>query len=143
MAIFYTFDDFAVTEFCGGLIVISKGSIIKGTSFDDLRERIKVLYYDYSRDEIGDIVSRTEKTRYTCWAKILPYAAKDGHDVASKSAEIYYRIIIRYRKNIKPDDIIFWRSKKLQIVSPPYDAENRHLWLVIDCRELVEDGQTL
>jgi SPP1 family predicted phage head-tail adaptor len=50
-------------------------------------------------------------------------------------------VIIRYRSDIRPDDEVLWRGKRLQIVGTPYDAESSHIWTVMECREAVQDGK--
>ena len=123
--------------------MISRGSIIENTNTDDLHERIRVVFHMKQRNSQGDIINDgEEQTRCEVWAKVLPISAKRTDGYAEKVNEISYRIIVRYRTDILPDDEILWNGKRFQITSPPYDAESRRIWTVIECREMVEDGGT-
>lgn len=117
------------------------GSIINNTSTDDLAERIKIIYQETQRNERGDIIGTEDVTRCEVWAKVLPMSARrlldDSVEVVN---EVSYRITIRYRTDIMPDDVVIWRGKRLQQTAPPYDAESRRIWTVLNCVEAVKDG---
>ena len=117
------------------------GSIMN-TSTDDLSERISITYTADFRDEEGNIIAGSTATRCTCWAKVLPSGSRISDGYSEQVNEIDYRVIIRYRSDvtIQPDDIIVWRGKKLTMLAPPYDAESRHVWLVMECKELIENA---
>ena len=51
-----------------------------------------------------------------------------------------YRIVIRYRTDVRVTDIVQWNGKRLTPVAPPYPLGGKKRWLVLECRELVEDG---
>ena len=51
-----------------------------------------------------------------------------------------YRIVIRYRTNVRVTDLILWNGKRLIPIAPPYPLGGKKWWLVLECRELVEDG---
>lgn len=110
------------------------------TSIDDLSERIKIVYFATDRNEYGDIVKREEMERCQVWAKILPFNARINDTPPERTNKISFRVTIRYRTDIKPDDEILWRGRRLKILTPPYDAESRKIFLVMDCEEVVEDG---
>ena len=59
---------------------------------------------------------------------------------AKRLNKIMYRITIRYGNEIKPDDIIIWRGRKLKILTVPVDIKSRHIWLQFDCEEEIQDG---
>ena len=119
------------------------GSVINNTSTDDLTERISIIYQSTRRNERGDIVEIEDITRAEIWAKVLPIAARRYIDGAVElTNEISYRVTIRYRIDIAPDDIILWRGKRLRQTSPPYDAESCRIWTVLECEEMISDGRT-
>jgi SPP1 family predicted phage head-tail adaptor len=120
--------------------VINSGTILR-TTIDDLTERISVVYNTPAINARGDRIGSTDAERFNCWAKVLPLTAKIEESGIERRADATYRIIIRYREGIKPDDEIIWRGNRLQMTAPPYDAESRKLWTVLECREAVEDGQ--
>ena len=109
-------------------------------SVDDLTERIKIIFSDNVRNSRGDFVKNFEKIRCEVWAKILPLSGKISDTTPEKINSVTYRITIRYRNDIKPDDKIIWRGKILKIVTPPFDVEVRHIWTQFDCTEVIQDG---
>ena len=116
------------------------GSIINNTCTDDLTERISVKYQATRRSDRGDILGTEDRTRCEIWAKVYPIAARRYIDGAVEvTNEVSYRIIVRYRTDIVPTDIIIWRGKRLRQTAPPYDAEARRIWTVLECEEMVSD----
>lgn len=117
------------------------GSVINNTSTDDLTERVKIIYQSTRRNERGDIIGTEDKTRCTVWAKVLPLSSRRTNDDSIEYInEVSYRITVRYRTDIAPDDFIIWRGKRLRQTAPAYDAESRKIWTVLDCVEMVKDG---
>ena len=51
-----------------------------------------------------------------------------------------YRIVVRYRADVRVTDRIRWGDKTLTPIAPPYPLGGKKWWLVMECRELVEDG---
>lgn len=120
--------------------MINTGAIMR-TTIDDLKERIQILSFVNYRNELGDILQSEEVVRAECWAKVLAISAGIAEGGVERTASIGYRIIVRYRDDILPDDVIKWRNKRLRITSTPYDAESRRIWTVLDCIEVVPDGK--
>lgn len=118
------------------------GSQIQNNSVDDLTERIEIIYQTTQRNSVGDILGTEDKTRCKVWAKVLPLTARRVLDDSETVNEISYRIIIRYRLDIMPDDLILWRGKRLRQTAPPYDAESRKIWTVLTCTEMIKDGKS-
>lgn len=116
------------------------GGVI-GTSIDDLSERISVHYLETARNQYGDIVKITEIERCKVWAKIFPLTARNNDGSPERVNKITYRVTMRYREDIKPDDEIIWRNRRLKIIAPPFDAESRRIFIVFDCEEAIEDGK--
>ena len=112
---------------------------MKMTTYD-LSERISVIYYETERNARGDIVKAVENVRCMVWAKVLPLTGKITDSAPVKNNEITYRITVRYRTDILPDDEIVWRGRRLKITSPPVDMENRHCWTQFNCEEVIQDG---
>ena len=104
------------------------GSFIANTNVDDLTERISVIYFDTERNERGDIISTQEIERCRVWAKILPLTARITDDTPE-------------RADIKPDDEIIWRGKRLKLLTPPFDAESRKIYTVMDCEGVIENAE--
>ena len=105
----------------------------------ELSERISVNYLETSRNQYGDIVETAEKERCRIWAKVYPLAAKNIEDTPEKTNRISYRVTIRRRSDIKSDDIIIWRGRRLKMLSPPYDLEKAYT--SFECEEVIENGK--
>lgn len=119
--------------------MINSGSIMK-TSIDDLTERVQLVSFVNSRNAQGDILVSEERIRGEMWAKVLSMSAPITDGGVERRAEIRYRVVMRYRDDIEPDDVLIWRNKRLRITDTPYDAESRRIWTVLDCVEVVPDG---
>ena len=105
----------------------------------ELRHRITVLRPRDAPDEAGNLVEQSRDAYCTCWAKVLPFAAKISDGYAEQVKEVEYRVVVRYREDIRDTDFIRWGNKTLEVKAPPYGMDGRKRWLVIECRELVED----
>lgn len=124
--------------------MITTGTVMQ-TSIDDVRERVSILRISLTRDEMGNIIKSKEGEILSCYAKVLPIASKSTVGQEESIHQITYRIIIRYENVLKigtiaMTDRVLWRGKKLKLISPPYDAESRRKWYVLECEEMVEDG---
>lgn len=117
------------------------GQAIRQMSVDDLSERISVVYSETSRNERGDIVKGAENVRCMIWAKVLPLTGRINDATPERVNAVTYRITIRYRTDILPDDEILWRGRRLKLITPPVDVESRHIWTQFDCAEVIQDGK--
>ncbi len=108
-------------------------------SLSELRHRITILRPVTEEDGEGNLVEQDRTEVATVWAKVLPYAAKISDGYAEEVKEVDYRIAIRYRDDIKVTDIIRWQGELLQQTAPPYGKDGKRQWLILECRELVED----
>ena len=108
-------------------------------SLSELRHRIKILRPITEEDAVGNLIEQGRSEVATVWAKVLPYASKISDGYAEEVKEVDYRIAIRYRTDIKVTDIIRWQGKTLRQTAPPYGKDGRRQWLILECRELVED----
>ena len=111
-------------------------------SIADLSERISVVYYETTRNTRGDIVKGAENVRCMIWANVYPISAKIADVTPERQNQINYRVIIRRRSDILPDDEIFWRGKRLKMMSPPYDLDGRREFTCLICTEVLADGRT-
>lgn len=117
------------------------GSLMR-TTIDDLTERIQLLSAVYYRNAQGDILKSEEIVRAEIWAKVLPISAPIVDGQTERQAEITYRVIVRYRDDLLPDDVVQWRGRRFKITNTPYDVESRRIWTAFECREVVPDGKT-
>ena len=109
----------------------------------DLSERITVMYFDTERDERGDFICLRELERCRVWAKVYALAGRNVDAQPEDTNKISYRVTIRHRDDIKPDDEIIWRgTRRLKLLSPPYDWGGRREFTAMDCEEVIADGKT-
>lgn len=120
--------------------MITTGTLMR-TTIDDLNERVKIISFVNFRNSQGDILASEERIRGEMWAKVLPTSNPISDGGIERQAEIHYRVIVRYRDDILPDDLLEWRGKRLRITDTPYDAESRRIWTVLDCAEVRKDGK--
>ena len=92
------------------------------------------------QDEVGNLIEQGRTEVAAVWAMVLPYAAKISDGYAEKVDEVTYRIVIRYREDIQVTDVLQWRGKTLLMSSPPYALNGGRKYLVMEAKELVEDG---
>ena len=109
-------------------------------SMSELRHRISILRPVTETDDEGNILSSSVQELSKAWALVLPFAAKISDGYAEKVQEVDYRIVIRYRTDVRVTDIVEWEGKRLTPIAPPYLLGGKKRWLVMECRELVEDG---
>ena len=109
-------------------------------SMSELRHRISILRPVTEMDDEGNILSSSVQEVGKAWALVLPFAAKISDGYAEKVQEVDYRIVIRYRADVRVTDRIRWGDKTLTPIAPPYPLSGKKRWLVLECRELVEDG---
>ena len=109
-------------------------------SMSELRHRISILRPVTETDDEGNILSSSVEEISKAWALVLPFAAKISDDYAEKVQEVDYRIVIRYRTDVRVTDLVQWNGKRLTPIAPPYLLGGKKRWLVMECRELVEDG---
>ena len=109
-------------------------------SMSELRHRISILRPVTDTDDEGNILVQTTQEVGKGWALVLPFAAKISDGYAEKVQEVDYRIVIRYRMDVRVTDRIRWGDKTLTPIAPPYPLGGKKRWLVLECRELVEDG---
>ena len=109
-------------------------------SMSELRHRISILRPVMDTDDEGNILSSSVQEVGKAWALVLPFAAKILDGYAEKVQEVDYRIVIRYRADVRVTDRIRWGDKTLTPIAPPYPLGGTKQWLMMECRELVEDG---
>ncbi|MBO6292324.1 MAG: head-tail adaptor protein [Selenomonas sp.] len=109
-------------------------------SLSELRHRVKILRPITTVDEEGNLIEDGWTVIGVVWAKVLPYAARISNGYAEKVEEVNYRVVIRYREDIQMTDILEWRGKALAMSAPPYPLDGLRKYLVMEARELVEDG---
>lgn len=106
----------------------------------EMRHRITIQRPVSMVDDMGNLIQDGTEDVCTVWAKVLPYAAKISDGYAEKVDEVSYRIAIRYRADIEVTDTILWQDKRLVLNAPPYGLDGGRKYLIMETKELVEDG---
>lgn len=102
----------------------------------ELRHRVTVLRPRAEPDASGNLVAGDCDEVFSCWAKVLPFAAK----ISDGTAELVREVDYRDPSAIRTEDVILWQGRKLSPAAPPYPLDGKRRWLVIECREMVEDA---
>ena len=108
----------------------------------ELRHRVTIKRPTVTIDDEGNIIENSLADFLTLWAKVLPTAAKISDGYVEQVNEVHYRIVIRYRTDIEITDVLLWEGKKLEQTAPPYMLDGKKKYLVLEARELVENGST-
>ena len=101
-------------------------------SMSELRHHITILRPVTDTDDEGNILSSSEQEVSKAWALVLPFAVKISDGYAEKVQEVDYRIVIRYRMDIRVTDRIRWGDKMLTPITPPYPLGGKKRWLVLE-----------
>ena len=75
-------------------------------SMSELCHRISILRPVTETDDEENILSSSVQEVGKAWALILPFAAKISDGYAEKVQEVDYRIVIRYRMDMRVTDRI-------------------------------------
>lgn len=88
-----------------------------------MRYRIKFLKYTATTDTDG-FVSREWNEYCTVWADVTPISAKEYFSLDTETAEVTYKIYVRYRPDIDTTMRVVWNNKTYLIVSVLGDVRN-------------------
>ena len=106
----------------------------------ELRHRVTVERAVTSVDDAGNLITTGWQPVFTTWAKVLPYSATIKDGATEQAPEVGYRIAMRYRTDILVTDRLRWQGKTLLLVAPSYGKDGKREYLVLEAKELVEDG---
>ena len=109
-------------------------------SISELRHRVTVERAVTSVDDAGNLLTTEWQPVFTTWAKVLQYSATIKDGATEQAPEVGYRIAMRYRTDIRTTDRLRWAGKTLLLVAPPYGKDGKHEYLILEAKELVEDG---
>lgn len=106
----------------------------------EMNNRITIQRPVAVTDNEGNIIEEISPDLRDVWSKILPSASKNSDGYLEKVQEVIYRIVVRVGTDIKVTDKILWKDKVFEIIAPPYQLEGKKKFLIVEARELVEDG---
>lgn len=106
----------------------------------ELKCRVIIKQQADAQDSEGNVVKEPYTTRCTVWAKIQSFEARIRQGKAEDYHEIMTRITIRYNSAIRQTDRIIYGSRTFEQVGPPIDIDEKHTYLRLECREVVNNG---
>lgn len=101
-----------------------------------LRNRIKILSYQESENELGQTVNGLTPLK-TVWAEIHPLKSKEYIEAGLTQTETNYKITIRYYEDLNEEMVIGYKDKQLLITSI-CDIEMKHLYMELMCKEILK-----
>lgn len=70
------------------------------------------------------------------WAAVEPLEGTERIRAMQTEASATHRVRIRYRADVTAAQRVIHEGRALELVSPPIDREERHVELVLLCREV-------
>lgn len=109
-------------------------------NLDELTERVAIVYQTVTLNERGNPVRSADIVRANVWAKVTTVSAQSALANGQLTANLVYRIVVRHRTDVQPNDQVLWRGRRLELLNPARDLDDRHVWTALDCREVGEHG---
>lgn len=97
-----------------------------------LDRRVTFMGYQEAENEVG-ATEQNLVDLFTTWARIEPARGREYYEAQRLKDAAYYKITIRYRRNVTEDMIIKYQQQQFQIQSPPVDPYMAHEVLEIYC----------
>ena len=94
-----------------------------------MRYRVELQEYTSTRDKDG-FATKDWNTIATVWADIVPVSGKEFLSQATETAEVTYKIYIRYRLGITSSMRVLWDGHVFEIVSALGDKRSGLLTLM-------------
>ena len=106
----------------------------------ELRHRVTAERAVTVLDDAGNLITTEWQPMFTVWAKERTVVLVVSDGATEQAPEVGYRIAMRYRTDIRVTDRLRWEGKTLLIVAPPYGKDGKREYLILEAKELVEDG---
>lgn len=114
---------------------------MRRTTVNTIRNRVTVEKAERVTNERGvETYAYTVEKDFKVWADIEPFGTRIVDHEAESVPELEYRVTIRYRADILLHDRIVYGGRILEQTLPPMDIDGRHMWLQLQCREMVGAG---
>lgn len=99
----------------------------------NLRERVTIEAPERLPDGAGGAGVRWTPLA-TVWADVASFKGSEPTVAERDEARTPYRVVIRFRADVKPEMRLAWRGKRLDI-NGAFDPDGERRWLAIDCEE--------
>ena len=96
-----------------------------------LREKITLRRLTDVSDGKGGYIRDWNTIAERLWAEVVGQAGRSAMLANTLQGIATYRIVIRYRPDIKANDQVLWNGLELNIVAPPVDPDGRREQLQI------------
>ncbi len=105
---------------------------------EELNKRVTILKSVAAKNSHGTVIYEysTDDVENVC-ASIEPYSAHIVKGVAEITADVEFRITIRYRKNLNLHDRIIYQGRIFEQTVPARDINEQHKFLQLTCREKI------
>lgn len=110
----------------------------KAVTLGDMRERVQILTYTDTRDQIGGTV-RSWTTLATVWARVEEMSAGEQYHREQIQTSAQFAVTIRFRADVTVNQRITWRGRRFEISGRPNPDERRR-FLRLACKELFMDA---
>ena len=108
---------------------------MKPLNAGELRDYIRLQKPTYTTDDAGAVMPTTWTTQASVWAKVEPLSDSMSAQAAQAFGSISHRVTIRYYSGITSGWRMLYGSRVLDVVGPPRDVEERHVYMELRCNE--------
>jgi len=115
-------------------VITYSGISAAKVKISELREVIQIQSLGRIRDGMGGY-TETYEDLLQVWAKITPQRGKEIITAGQIQGQTPWKILMRYRPEVREDQIVIWQDRRLKITAPPIPIGNRQ-WLELQCLEV-------
>lgn len=101
----------------------------------ELRDYVHLQKPTYTTDDAGAVMPTVWTTQASVWAKVDPLSDSMSAQAAQAFGSISHRVTIRYYPGITSGWRILFGTRVLDVVGPPRDVEERHVYMELRCDE--------
>lgn len=103
-----------------------------------LKHRITLLDQPKEKNSYGEIEENgTWPELATVWAEVKFLQGRELFQANQVHNEVTAKVVIHFRKDVKPNMRVKYGSRILEIVSPPINVNEENRYLELFCKELV------
>jgi SPP1 family predicted phage head-tail adaptor len=99
-----------------------------------LRHRVALQSMTATPDGSGGF-SEAWATWTTVWAAVEPLEGTERIRAMQTAADATHRVTLRYLPGVSAESRVLHEGRVFEVVSPPIDPEERHVWLILLCHE--------
>lgn len=100
-----------------------------------LRHRLTIKTVALAKDSFGG-TTETETTLATVWGSLEPISGRELVLAQQTQAEVTHKAIVRYLPGLTPDDVLYFGTRKFQILAV-INAGERSIQMELLCKEIL------